>query len=141
MEYYIGFAFAVFLAIILIKLQEKYNIFYEFSSKNIMLRQSHYHNIKNSQLKNKNISSKKRRQSTIHDARTNIKVIIMDDKAYWIRDNVFYTADLDQNLAVNKETTRVVDTMTMNRVQLDKMMFIIDKLREGTFDDRGGTRN
>jgi hypothetical protein len=140
MEYYLGFAFAVFLAIVLIKLQEKYNIFYEFSSKNIMLRQSHYHGIKVSQLKNKNISSKKRRQSSLHVEKTNIKVIIMDDQAYWVKDNVFYTADMSGEI-VDKETTRVVDTMTMNRIQLDKMMFIIDKLREGTFDDRGGTRN
>jgi hypothetical protein len=42
---------------------------------------------------------------------------------------------------VDKETTRVVDTMTMNKVQLDKMIFIIDRLREEAFDDRWGSGN
>ena len=64
----------------------------------------------------------------------------MDDQAYWVKDNVFYTADMDEG-DVNKNTTREVDTMTMNKVQLDKMMFIMDRLREGTFNDSGGTGN
>ena len=63
----------------------------------------------------------------------------MDNQAYWIKDNVFYTADMAMNGNVDKDTTRTVDTMTMNKVQLDKMMFIIDRLREEAFDDRGGT--
>jgi hypothetical protein len=29
--------------------------------------------------------------------------------------------------------------MTMDRIQLDKMIFIIDRLREEAFDDRRGT--
>ena len=64
----------------------------------------------------------------------------MDEQAYWIKDNVFYTADMDGDY-VDKDTTRRVDTMAMNTVQLDKMMFIVDKLREGNLNDSGGTRN
>ncbi len=64
----------------------------------------------------------------------------MDDQAYWIKDNTFYTADMVQG-TVDKETTRIVDTMTMNKVQLDKMIFIIDRLREEAFDDRWGSGN
>jgi hypothetical protein len=49
---------------------------------------------------------------------------------YWIVNNTFYVADIvDGN--VEENTTRLVDTMTMDKVQLDKIMFIVEKLREG----------
>jgi len=64
----------------------------------------------------------------------------MEDQAYWIKDNIFYTADVMGD-GVDKDTTRRVDTMVMNKVQLDKMMFIIDRLREGNSNDSGSTRN
>ncbi len=38
---------------------------------------------------------------------------------------------------VDKDSTTRVDTDSMSKVQLDKMLFIVDKLREGTFDDSG----
>jgi hypothetical protein len=82
----------------------------------------------------------KRSQSEIHNDRINIKVLIMDDTAYWIKDNVFYMANLMNNGVVDKETTRIVDTMSMSSVELDKMLFIMDKLREGLENDSGGTR-
>lgn len=62
------------------------------------------------------------------------RVIILDDNAYWIRDQALYTAELFDGM-VNKETTRRVDTMAMNKVELDKTMFIVEKLREGLDND------
>lgn len=81
------------------------------------------------------------RQSIKHDNLTNIRVIIMDNSAYWIKDNTFYVADMSEDGTVNKDTTRVVDTMAMNKVQLDKMVFIVDKLTEGLYDDSGSSGN
>lgn len=71
--------------------------------------------------------------------KTNIKVILVDGSAYWVKDNAFYTAYLSEDGLVDKDTTRVVDTITMSGVELDKMLFIMDRLREGIDDDRGGT--
>ena len=68
-----------------------------------------------------------------------IKVLILDGSAYWIKDNNFYTASVDQSGTVDKETTRIVDIMTMTSVELDKMLFIMDKLREGLDNDSGST--
>lgn len=76
-------------------------------------------------------------QSRNHDNKNNIKVIIIDNSAYWIRDNTFYTAYIDPHGTVDKDTTRVVDTMAMDTVELDKMLFIMDKLREGLNNDSG----
>ena len=142
MEYTIGFICGFLFVYVVAKLQYRYNIFNEFSKKSLMPSQSHNHNILFlfKLLKEKDKINKKT-QSRLHDSKTNIKVIIMDNQAYWIKDNIFYTADMRIDGNVDKDTTRTVDTMNMNRVQLDKMMFIIDRLREEAFDDRWGSGN
>jgi hypothetical protein len=83
---------------------------------------------------------KVRTQSKLHHDRTNIKVIIFDNDAYWIKDNIFYKAPLVNEL-IDKEAAEQVDTIHMDKVQLDKMLFIMDKLREGIEDDSRSPRD
>lgn len=78
----------------------------------------------------------KKTQSFLHEQRTNLRVIILDGMAYWIKDHKFYEADIDGH-DIDKDSARVVDTMGMNKVQLDKMLFIMDRLREGLPNDSG----
>jgi hypothetical protein len=77
-------------------------------------------------------------QSKMHYDKTNVKVIILDNQAYWIKDNIFYKAPIDGQ-SIDKESAEKVDTMHMDKVQLDKMLFIMDKLREGINDDSRGS--
>ncbi len=77
-------------------------------------------------------------QSTKHYDKTNVKVIILDNQAYWIKDNIFYRAPL-VGQSIDKDLAEEVDTISMDRVQLDKMLFIMDKLREGINDDSRGS--
>jgi hypothetical protein len=65
-----------------------------------------------------------------------LKVMVVSNKAYWIKDNTFYVADVVDG-EVKKETTKEVDTMSMNRVELNEMLFIVEKLREESDDYRG----
>lgn len=88
--------------------------------------------------KNNSRRIKTKTQSKIHYDKSNVKVIIFDNNAYWIKDNTFYKAPLVNEL-IDKESTEQVDTMGMNKVQLDKMLFIMDKLREGVSDDSRGS--
>jgi lipopolysaccharide export LptBFGC system permease protein LptF len=140
MEYIIGFLSAIVFVYFLVRIQNKYDVLrsrLKFS-KSTQSR-NHYlfdRDANPVQKKKKEVN----RQSAKHDKNVNIRVIIMDDQAYWIKDNVFYTAELNHGI-VDKETTKEVDTMTMNKVQLDKMIFIIDRLREEAFDDRWGAGN
>jgi hypothetical protein len=83
---------------------------------------------------------KVRSQSKNQYDKTNIKVIIFDNNAYWIKDNIFYKAPLVDQL-INKEAAEQVDTIHMDKVQLDKMLFIMDRLREGIDDDSRGSRD
>lgn len=70
-------------------------------------------------------------QATAHRDSNMLRVIFVDSQAYWIKESVFYTADVDELGFIDVESTRAVDTMTMNEVQLDKMIFIVEKLTEG----------
>jgi len=83
---------------------------------------------------------KKMCQSTIYKKKTNVRVIIIEGMAYWVKDNIFYEASINNN-GVDSATTKVVDTIGMDSVELDKMLFIMDKLREGLDDDSGSTGN
>ena len=99
----------------------------------VIYRQSHiYELIKDSLPEQMYVQDKKiiERQSSKHEENTNIKVIIMDNSAYWIKDNKFYVADFKDD-SIDKDSVRTVDTMNMDKVQLDKMFFIMDQLRDG----------
>ena len=64
-----------------------------------------------------------------------VRIVVLDSNAYWIRENTFYMADMEGE-EVLKDTTRAVDIMAMDKVQLDKMVYIIEKLTEGKNNDR-----
>jgi hypothetical protein len=77
-------------------------------------------------------------QSLRHDKSNQVRVLIARDRAYWIKNNAFYTAEVE-NGEVIKETTRPVDTMAMDRVQLDEMVFIVEQLTRGIENDSRNT--
>ena len=65
-----------------------------------------------------------------------MKVMIVKNRAYWIKNNTLFTAEVI-NGQVQKETAKEVDTMSMDKVQLNEMIFIVEKLREESDDNRG----
>lgn len=79
-------------------------------------------------------------QSKNHEKNLSVKVIVVDNQAYWIKDNTFYKAPL-VNEKIEKDLAERVDTSNMDKVQLDQMLFIVDKLTEETGDDSRGSGN
>ena len=79
-------------------------------------------------------------QARKHVRKNTVKVLIIEDKAYWVHDNMFYVADTDEGL-VDPETVRPVDTNNMSKRDIDKMLFILDSLRNGNSDDSSGAWN
>jgi hypothetical protein len=77
-------------------------------------------------------------QSKKHDKNIHVRVLISQDKAYWIKNNAFYTADVEHGEVI-KETTRQVDTMGMDSVQLNEMVFIVEQLTRGIENDSSNT--
>ena len=79
-------------------------------------------------------------QSRRHEEKINIKVVIFDNKAYFVKDGTFYCADMDGK-NIDRSTATLVDTMHMDKIQLDKMLFIMDQLRDGKSNDSGSSGN
>jgi hypothetical protein len=79
-------------------------------------------------------------QSLIHVERSSVKVIFIEDKAYWVSNNIFYCANAIGG-SVNIDTTEPVDTSNMSKKDIDKMLFILDKLKNGNDDDSSSSGN
>jgi hypothetical protein len=77
-------------------------------------------------------------QSSKHFASSHSRIVFFENKAYWIANNSFVEADLVDG-EIDQETKRAVDIMAMNKLELEKMMFIVEKLTEGTINDSGST--
>jgi hypothetical protein len=69
-------------------------------------------------------------QSSKHYKAQWSKVVFSGPLAYWIEDNNVYSAEHNE-LGILPETKKIVDMMTIDKVELDKMILIIDKLTEG----------
>jgi len=108
---------------------------------NIKYRQSDIHeSIRAFIPKKLNNKEKIESQSAKHAANTMIKIIVIDNKAYWVKDNVFYSADTDNGDIVSP-TAEPVDISTMSKKDIDKMLFILDNLRKGIQNDSGSSGN
>lgn len=79
-------------------------------------------------------------QARKHVRNNTVRVLIIEDQAYWVHDNMFYMADT-ANGSVNPETVRPVDTNNMSKRDIDKMLFILDSLRNGNSDDSSSAWN
>jgi hypothetical protein len=69
-------------------------------------------------------------QSTKEQAKNTLRILVVDSQAYWIKNHAVYSSEIIDGM-IDEESTKVVDIMGMDKVELDKMIFIIDKLTEG----------
>lgn len=76
------------------------------------------------------INNNKATQSKNHYKKTFVRIIFTDTEAYWIADNQLYVAKTNDGV-VDEDSVKVVDTMTMDKVQLEKLAFIVEQLTEG----------
>jgi hypothetical protein len=138
-EYFIGFLVAIVMFVLLRLFVPK--IIKSGNSRKIRYSQTHIHDIIKDNLPDQLFFAlSKPRQTTNHEKSMNIKVLFFEKEAYWIKENALFIAEQEGGI-VNEDTARRVDTMGMNRVQLEKVMYIVDILNEGNQNDSGYTRN
>ena len=77
-------------------------------------------------------------QSQKHIQKNMLRVVITEGKAYWILDNVFYTANAI-NGRVDEETIKPLDVESMPAKELDKMLSILDDLKQGVGPNDSGS--
>lgn len=107
---------------------------------NLGFRQSHIFHLVRPTMQEILYSKPLNTQATRHFDSSRIRIVIADDKAYWINNRSVYEADvINGNIIENSAKT--VDMMGLDDVKLKNMMFIIDKLTEGQPNDSGDSRN
>lgn len=138
MEYLLG---SIVTLIVLFILQSNLRkISEDFDPVTIRYRQSHIFQMVKPFLDFDAPPPKKRTQSFVYEEKMHVRVVLMDQQAYWILNNVLFVADEVDGM-IDKETTRPVDTIAMDKVQLEKMIFIVEALTEGKSDENWDTGN
>jgi hypothetical protein len=79
-------------------------------------------------------------QSSKHLSSISTKIMFIDDMAYWIESGNLHEAAFEGG-SVDMETKKKVDIMSMNDVELKKMIFVVEKLTEGKVNDSGTSGN
>ena len=132
----VGLTLAVFSSILIViskKEKKSFNkILYRQSDMHNMLKEFFFRDI----FDNEVASS----QSKIWKEKKTTKFLIIDQKAYWVSNNMFYVGDT-ANGQVRPETGKPIDISTMSQKEVNKMLFILDNLNGGRKNDSGGARN
>jgi hypothetical protein len=79
-------------------------------------------------------------QSSRHYLNSGTKFVMYNRSAYWIKDNTVYSADILDGI-IQEDSAKTVDIMSMDKVQLDEMIYIIDILTEGASNENGSSGN
>ena len=111
----------------------------EINANRLLYKQSHKHAL-TKHLFSHIEPEKKETQISKRTKENAVKIISIEDKAYWVIDNIFYTADMDGDMP-DMSTARPIDTSNMSRSDIDKMLFILDNLDRRKNDERGSTGN
>ena len=101
-----------------------------FLNKNKYTQSSIYEMVKDVVPKQRFDKPKVITQSQRHIQKNMLRVVIADGSAYWILNNVFYTANAI-NGRVDEETIKPLDIENMPTKELDKMLSILDDLKQG----------
>lgn len=86
------------------------------------------------------LKNNKATQAKKHFDKGHVRIVFSETEAFWIADNKLFKADLIDG-EIDEDSANVVDTMAMDKVELDRVMFIVEKLTEGLTNDSGNTGN
>lgn len=100
--------------------------------KTVFARQSRTLSIINEMYDAEEASKEKtmRTQATNFFDKTHLRILVLDNAAYWIKNNAVYKAEIE-NGEIDHGAAVALDTMAMDDVELKKLTDIVEKLREG----------
>lgn len=84
-------------------------------------------------------SESKKSQLTKHYDSLYLKTLILNGNAYWIKNNTLFVAKMSEDGMIDQDTAVQVDTMSMNKVQLDEVVLIVEELTRGNGYDSWST--
>lgn len=107
----------------------------------IVHRQSDNHNFLK-EFFSRNIEiTKVKSQAKLRQNNNSTRVLVTDDeRAYWVVDNIFFVATIVDDKP-DFDNATPIDTSNMSKVELDKLLFILDNLNKGDKHERGSSGN
>jgi hypothetical protein len=82
------------------------------------------------------ISKEQKSQSSEFLNKKYVKVVVLENEAYWIHDNQLFVADYHDG-EVDRLSAKQVDTFSMSSKELEKTRYVVDKLTEGNNENSG----
>lgn len=79
-------------------------------------------------------------QATDHFDKAHVRVVLLENMAYWIQDSELLCAEIIDG-QVDSNSTKKVDTMALDDVELNKVILVVEKLTEGKTNDSGYSGN
>ncbi len=79
-------------------------------------------------------------QASKHHQAQYTRIVFLGNVAYWIEDSRVYTANFEDGM-VDYDNKMVVDMTAIDKVELDKMIFVVERLTEGLSNDSGNSGN
>jgi hypothetical protein len=70
-----------------------------------------------------------------------IKVVVVDQTAYWVQDNKFYQTNITDDGEIDSANATLVDTANLSSEDLDKLLKILDDLKSGDGHDDSNSGN
>ena len=132
----VGLTLAVFSSILIViskKEKKSFNkTLYRQSDMHNMLKEFFFRDIFDNEVASSQSKIWKEKQTT--------RVVIINEKAYWVSNNMFYVGDTVDG-KVRPETGKPLDTTKMSKKEVDKMLFILDNLKNGKLNDSGSAGN
>ena len=136
MEYLIPLLLTIVVSFVILLVVKKSE---EVNATRLLYKQSYKHAL-TKHLFNHTEPEKKETQISKRIKENAVKIISIEDKAYWVIDNIFYTADMNGDMP-DMSTAKPIDTSNMSKLDIDKMLFILDNLDRRKNDERGSTGN
>lgn len=127
MKYIITASLTFVLSIAIIKYMSSINY---NNYRRSVIRQSNNHFINNMfNVNSKTKNSKPISQLRKYNAQNTVKAIVMNDKAYWVVDNVFYTADA-YDKDIDPASIKPIDIENISKEEVEKLLSILDNLKD-----------
>ena len=88
--------------------------------------------------KNSELLSRKPTQYKNYIKNKTIRVITAPDgKAYWVKDNKFYSAEYDNGGEFDPTQAKEIDASSLSKQEINKLLLILDNLNRGIINDSG----
>ena len=139
MQYFIGFSLTLLMSLAIIVIMNK-KIAKKMSRTLYSQKDTHELFKYFFAIDSSNDRKKRFSQLTKHTEKSMIKVMVIDQEAYWVSDNTFYVAKAIDG-EVEPGSAEPVDIENMSKNDINKMLFILDNLQDGNKNDSGGSGN